>query len=114
MSLNNEQLKEWFKDEFKDIKIRLSVNENKSNEILRRLDVITHETHDHRDTLYGKDGLLERFTELSTEHCLHMQSADPGLKVAKKTLKADKVAVWVSVAAVTVALFKDVLFKLVF
>jgi len=114
MSLTNVELKEWFKDEFSELKIRLSVNEDKSNEILRRLDVITHETNDHRDTLYGKDGLLEQFTALKTEHCIHMQEATPELRVAKKNLRVDKVALVVATCAVALAVFKDVLVKLVF
>jgi len=112
MSKEVEQLKEWFRDEFKDIKIRLSVNENKSNEILRRIDVMSHETQDHRDTLYGKDGLLEQFTVLRTEHCAHMEKASPGQKVAKKTLRTERVAIWVSCIAVLIATCKDVLLKL--
>lgn len=111
---SNEQLKEWFKDEFSEIKIRLSVNEDKSNEILRRLDVIDHETHDHRDTLYGDKGLLEQFIALKTEHNLHMQDANPELRVAKKSLRVDKVALAVATSAVVLAVFKDVLVKLVF
>jgi hypothetical protein len=114
MSLNNEQLKEWFKDEFKDIKIRLSVNEDKSSEILRRIDVIDHSTHDHRDTLYGTDGLLEQFISLKAEHHCHMEASAPGLKLAKKTLKTEHAALWVSAGAVMIAVFKDLLLKMVF
>jgi hypothetical protein len=114
MSLNNEQLKDWFGDQFKDIKIRLSVNEDKSNEVLRRLDVITHETKDLRDTLYGADGLLEQFTVLRTEHAANKCVHSPEMQVAKKTLKTEKAALWVSGCAVAIAVFKDVLVKLIF
>lgn len=114
MSLNNEQLKEWFKDEFKDIKIRLSVNEDKSNEILRRIDVVQHETKDLRDTLYGVDGLLEQFTVMRTEHRAQMNKCNPQLLVAKGTLKTNKTALIVSLLAVCVAIFKDVLKGLLF
>ena len=114
MSLTNVELKEWFKDEFSELKIRLSVNEDKSNEILRRIDVIDHSTHDHRDTLYGKGGLLEQFTALKAEHCIHMHESNPELKVARKSLRVDKVALVVATCAVALAVFKDVLVKLVF
>lgn len=111
MSFTNEQLKEWFKDEFKDIKIRLASNENKSDEILRTLSVVERDTSDLRTTVYGQNGMLDRFTRLETEHCSVMADRSPDVKVQKKLLRVDTVAMCISVIAVAIVVIKE-LFEL--
>lgn len=109
MGFTNEQMKEWFKDEFKDIKIRLSTNDGKCDEILRSLSVLKRDVSDLRSTVYGKDGMLERFTKLETEHCSAMKNCTPELRVSKKLLRVETMAMFISILAVVVVVFKDML-----
>lgn len=110
MSMSNDQLKDWFKDEFTDIKLRISVCEDKSNEILRRLDVVSHETNEMHKTLYGKGALVEQFTVLHHEHCSHMACLSPELKVARKKLSVDRIAIIIAVLTSIIALARDLIF----
>ena len=103
MSINNEQLMAYLRDEFADVKISVSTNRGKIDEALRRLDVISSQTSDLRNTIYDKDGLLEQFTILKTEHCSQMAECEPSIIIARKTLGTEKTAMWISLAAVVVA-----------